>query len=75
MTQRTPAQLRADAEAKLSGPGSRRIQLQSDLDTVDQELLPLVAEARAMEVPIRRITELTGLAPNTIRAWMAKKPE
>ncbi|MFJ8628882.1 hypothetical protein ACIRD3_39375 [Kitasatospora sp. NPDC093550] len=72
MTQRTPSQLRADAEAKLAGPGARRIQLQSDIDDLDEELLPLVVEARAMEVPFRRITELTGIASNTVRAWIKK---
>ncbi|MGK4586011.1 hypothetical protein [Kitasatospora sp. HPMI-4] len=69
MTHKTPAQLRADAEETLQEPGARRIQLQQDLDTLDAELRPLIRTARAMEVPLRRITELTGVAPNTVRAW------
>ncbi|MEU6012333.1 hypothetical protein [Streptomyces sp. NPDC047453] len=69
MTQKTPAELRADAEAALRGPGQRRIELLAQLEAVDAELRPLVREARRMEVPIRRVTELTAVAPNTVRAW------
>lgn len=69
MTQQTPAQLRAEAEAALKTPGARRIKIKRQLDEVEQELRPLVVQAVAMEVPYRRITELTGVAPNTARAW------
>ncbi|MFE9927222.1 hypothetical protein ACFYQA_38660 [Streptomyces sp. NPDC005774] len=70
MTQKTPAQLRADAEAALTGPGQRRIRLLAELEEVETELRPLIRSAREVELPIRRITELTAVAPNTIRAWM-----
>lgn len=69
MTQKTPAQLRADAESTLQGPGQRRIKLLAQLDEIDAELRPLIAAAREVELPIRRIAELTAVAPNTIRAW------
>lgn len=69
MAQKTPAQLRADAEAALRGPGQRRIDLLTQLEEVDAGLRPLIRAAREMEVPIRRITELTAVAPNTVRAW------
>lgn len=71
MTQKTPAQLRADAEATLRGPGQRRIELLAQLDELDKELRPLIAAARVVEVPIRRITEITAVSPNTVRAWTA----
>ncbi|MFH9894400.1 hypothetical protein ACH4OQ_38435 [Streptomyces luteogriseus] len=69
MTQKTPGQLRDDAAEALREPGRRRIELLAALEAVDAELRPLVREARRMEVPIRRITELTAVAPNTVRAW------
>ena len=69
MTQKTPAQLRADAEAKLREPGQRRIRLLAQLEELDRELRPLIAAAREVELPIRRITELTAVSPNTVRAW------
>ncbi|MFE0873250.1 hypothetical protein ACIP29_37600 [Streptomyces coelicoflavus] len=74
MTQKSPAELRADAEAALRVPGQRRIKLLAELEAVEAELRPLVREARRMEVPIRRVTELTAVAPNTVRAW-AKQAE
>ncbi|GGS78295.1 hypothetical protein GCM10010285_65530 [Streptomyces pseudogriseolus] len=70
MTQKTPAQLRADAEAALTRPGQRRIKLLAQLDEVEAELKPLIRHAREVELPIRRITELTAVAPNTVRAWL-----
>lgn len=70
MTQKTPAQLRADAEAALTRPGKRRIRLLAELEEVDEELKPLIRTAREMELPIRRITELTAVAPNTVRSWL-----
>lgn len=69
MTQPTPAQLRAKAEEALRGPGQKRIKLLAQLDEVDAELRPLIAHAVTMEVPYRRINELTAVAPNTARAW------
>ncbi|MQS16481.1 hypothetical protein F7Q99_30875 [Streptomyces kaniharaensis] len=69
MTQKTPAQLRADAEQTLRDPGRRRMKLLAQLEELDAELRPLIRAAREMELPIRRITELTAVAPNTIRAW------
>lgn len=72
MTQQTPAQLRATAEAALKPLGSKRIKIKNQLDEVEAELRPLVVQAVAMEVPYRRITELTGVASNTARAWATK---
>ncbi|MFJ6701120.1 hypothetical protein ACIQM4_34405 [Streptomyces sp. NPDC091272] len=67
----TPAELRSAAEKALTAPGRRRIRLLAQLDALDAELRPLIQTARTMEVPLRRITELTGVAPNTVRAWTA----
>lgn len=69
MTQQTPAQLRAEAEAALTPLGQQRIRLLAKLEEVEKQLRPLVAAAVAMEVPYRRINELTAVAPNTARAW------
>lgn len=73
MTQMTPAQQRAAAESTITPLGKRRLKLLADLERLEAELRPAVLGARRVEVPIRRITELTGLAPNTIRQW-AKGP-
>ena len=51
MTQKTPAQLRADAEATLKAPGQRRIKLLAQLDELDTELRPLIMAAREVELP------------------------
>ncbi|POX57446.1 hypothetical protein C3492_43540 [Streptomyces sp. Ru62] len=75
MTQKTPAELRAEAEAALKGPGQRRIKLLAELEAIDAELRPLIREARRMEVSIRRITDLTAVAPNTVRAWARSEAE
>lgn len=69
MTQKTPGQLRAEAEEALKPLGQKRIKMLADLEALDAELLPLIREARRMEVPIRRITDLTAVSPNTVRAW------
>ena len=69
MTQKTPAELRAEAEAAITSLGQRRIKLLAQLEEVDRELRPLIAEAVRMEVSYRRINELTAVAPNTARAW------
>jgi hypothetical protein len=69
MTQQTPAQLRASAEAKLKPIGQRRIKILAQLEALDAELRPALVEAVRMEVPLRRIYELTGVSPNTSRAW------
>jgi len=69
MTQLTPAELRAQAEAALKPLGQKRIKLLAQLEEVERELRPLVANAVRMEVPYRRINELTAVAPNTARAW------
>lgn len=69
MTQKTPAELRAEAEAALHEPGRRRIRLLAELEAVEAELRPVVVTAVRMEVPYRRINELTAVAPNTARAW------
>lgn len=72
MTQKTPAELRADAEVALKPLGQRRIKLLAQLEEVDRELRPLITTAVRMEVPYRRINELTAIAPNTARAWAKK---
>lgn len=69
MTQKTPAQLRADAEAAIRPLGQKRITLLGQLEEIDAELRPLIQSARSVEVPLRRIAELTAVAPNTVRAW------
>lgn len=69
MTQKTPAQLRADAEAAIKPLGQKRIKLLAQLEEIDAELRPLIQSARSVEVPLRRIAELTAVAPNTVRAW------
>jgi hypothetical protein len=69
MTQQTPAQLRATAEVALKPLGQKRIKLLAQLEEVEAELRPVIANAVAMEVPYRRIYELTGVSPNTARAW------
>jgi hypothetical protein len=63
----TPASLRAAAEAKLRPLGERRRRLMAELEALDAELLPVLRESVAVEVPIRRIAEITGLAYNTVR--------
>jgi hypothetical protein len=65
----TPAQLRAAAEDKIRPLGQRRIELLAELDELDVKLRPLVLAAVDVEVPLRRINELTAVAPNTVRAW------
>ncbi len=72
MTQKTPGESRAEAEAALKPLGQQRIKLLAKLEEIEQELRPLIAEAVRMEVPYRRINELTAVAPNTARAWAKK---
>jgi len=69
MTQQTPAQLRATAEAALVDPGAERKRLLDELEAVEVRIRPLVVEAVRMEVPYRRINELTAVAPNTAIKW------
>ena len=69
MTQQTPAQLRATAEAALVDPGAERTRLLDELEAVEVRIRPLVVEAVRMEVPYRRINELTAVAPNTAIKW------
>lgn len=69
MTQKTPAQLRAEAEADLTPIGRKRLRLLAQLEELDAELRPALVDAVRMEVPLRRIYELTGVSPNTSRAW------
>ena len=73
MTQKTPAQLRAEAETAITPLGQKRIRLLTQLEEIDRDLRPLIAEAVRMEVPYRRINELTAVAPNTARAWSKPK--
>jgi hypothetical protein len=73
MTQKTPAQLRAEAEKAITPLGQKRVRLLAQLEEIDRDLRPLIAEAVRMEVPYRRINELTAVAPNTARAWATKE--
>jgi len=75
MTQKTPAQLRAEAEKALTPLGQKRVRLLAQLEEIDRDLRPLIAEAVRMEVPYRRINELTAVAPNTARAWAKSKED
>lgn len=75
MTQKSPAELRAEAEAALQPLGQKRIKLLAQLEEVDRELRPLIAEAVRMEVPYRRINELSAVSPNTARAWSKAEAE
>ena len=69
MTQKTPAELRADAEKRLAPLGQKRMALLADLERLDAQLRPEIVQARSVELPIRRISELTTVSPNTIRSW------
>ncbi|NUV64988.1 hypothetical protein [Streptomyces sp. CAI-85] len=70
MTQEsTPAELRAAADEALRKPGARRQKIRKQLDEVEAELRPLIVRARLMEVPVRRVTALTGIAPGTVQKW------
>ncbi|MGJ5954455.1 hypothetical protein [Streptomyces neyagawaensis] len=60
MTQKSPAELRAEAEAAIKPLGQQRIELLARLEEIERDLRPLIKEAVRMEVPYRRITELTG---------------
>lgn len=75
MTQMTPAQLRAEAEKALTPLGQKRVRLLAQLEEIDRDLRPLIAEAVRMEVPYRRINELTAVSPNTARAWSKPKED
>lgn len=75
MTQMTPAEMRADAERRLGPLGKKRARLLRELEAVDAELRPEIRRAREVEVPIRRISEIASVAPNTVRAWLKSKPE
>jgi hypothetical protein len=66
----TPEQLRADAVEALKEPGRRRLELLRQIAEIDDELRPLISRAREVEVAFTRITELTGVAPNTVRSWL-----
>lgn len=68
MAQKTPAELRAEAEAALKPLGQERIRLLARLEELDAQLLPLMVQADRVEVPHRRISEITGYARNTVRA-------
>jgi hypothetical protein len=71
MAQMTPAEMRAEAEAAIKPLGAKRIRLLRQLEEVERELRPLVGRALTVEVPERRITELTALSRTTIRRWKA----
>jgi hypothetical protein len=68
----TPKQLRATAEEALRQPGQRRIRALTELEAADAELLPFVANAVRNEVSLRRISTMTGLATNTVTAWVKR---
>ncbi|MFF3420985.1 hypothetical protein ACFYW9_41085 [Streptomyces sp. NPDC002698] len=68
----TPADLRAAAERSLVAPGKKRLKAVAALKALDAELEPLVVEALRNEVSALRISELTGIHRNTIRAIKAR---
>jgi hypothetical protein len=70
MAKMTPAQMRAEAEERLREPGEERVRLLRRITELDQVLRPFVVEAVEVEVPYRRIQTLTGVSPNTARAWV-----
>lgn len=65
----TPRMLRERAETELRPVAQRRVELLAELQEIDRQLRPLVRKAVAVEVSYRRIRELSGLSPATIRAW------
>ena len=64
-----PEHAQADAIAAIVDPGAERIRLMTRLAKIDGTLKPLVRNAAQVGVRPGRITELTGLSKNTIRAW------
>jgi len=68
----TPKELRAAAEAELAPIGERRRALLAELADLERELRPAVVAAVEVELPLRRIGELAGIAPNTARRWHAE---
>lgn len=71
----TPRMLREQAEEALRPVAQRRVELLAELEACDTELKPLVRRAVEAEVSYRRISSLSGLSPNTIRAWSRKEGE
>ncbi|WP_367575302.1 hypothetical protein [Streptomyces griseoaurantiacus] len=67
----TPKELRAAAEAELTPLGEQRRELLAKLAEVERELRPAVVAAVNVELPLRRVAELTGISPNTARRWAA----
>lgn len=65
----TPAQIRAQAEAKVRPLGQRRIKLLADLEALEDELRPVVREAVRVEVSQRKLSAMTGLSTTTIGKW------
>jgi hypothetical protein len=62
-------QRRADALSALVEPGRRRRAAVAVVQSADEELRPLVVTAVRLNVPYRRIRELTGLSLDAIGAW------
>jgi len=71
----TPRMLRERAEDALRPVAQRRVELLAELEEVERELRPLVQRAVAAEVSYRRIRELSGLSPTTIRVWSRTEGE
>jgi hypothetical protein len=65
----TPRELRAAAEAELTPLGERRKALVAELEDLERELRPAIVAAVNVELPLRRIAELTGIGANTARRW------
>lgn len=59
----------AQIERELARMGKRRETAKQHLAALHVELVTLVRNARALGIPYRRITELTGLSARDIRAW------
>ena len=76
MTQQTPAEMRAEAEAALKRLAPKRQKLMKQLRELDEtETRPLVIHALRMEVSQRRIEAITGVSAHTSRAWLKKSQE
>jgi hypothetical protein len=62
---------REAAETALHTPGTRRKSLLSEIAQAENDLRPLVRQAVKAGVPLRRISDQTGLSVTTVRLWAA----
>ncbi|WP_338909673.1 hypothetical protein [Streptomyces nigra] len=59
-------------EGQLQELGRKRTDLLRRVEESTDRLRPLVADAIRNEVPVRKITALTGISPTTFRGWSQK---